>query len=179
MIDMEVINSCLENNGGCQHMCQQGPDGATCTCHPGYQLQPDGRSCQDADECEAGSHRCQQECVNSEGGYACACTQGFTLSSDTFTCLDVNECSMENGGCEHECQNTQGSFTCSCRRGYVLVDEVHCDILGGNYDVDYSGYSIRGDQDMGSTATEDYSTVLDGEMTRNRDAWNDVTYIRT
>ncbi|KAK8373253.1 hypothetical protein O3P69_018998, partial [Scylla paramamosain] len=174
MIDMEVINSCLENNGGCQHMCQQGPDGATCTCHPGYQLQPDGRSCQDADECEAGSHRCQQECVNSEGGYACACTQGFTLSSDTFTCLDVNECSMENGGCEHECQNTQGSFTCSCRRGYVLVDEVHCDILGGNYDVDYSGYSIRGDQDMGSTATEDYSTVLDGEMTRNRDAWNDV-----
>ncbi|XP_063889709.1 multiple epidermal growth factor-like domains protein 6 [Scylla paramamosain] len=176
MIDMEVINSCIENNGGCQHMCQHGPDGATCTCHPGYQLQPDGRSCQDADECEAGSHRCQQECVNSEGGYACASTQGFTLSSDTFTCLDVNECSMENGGCEHECQNTQGSFTCSCRRGYVLVDEVHCDILGGNYDVDYSGYSIRGDQDMGSTAIEDYSTVLDGETTRNRDAWNDVTY---
>ncbi|XP_063862135.1 multiple epidermal growth factor-like domains protein 6 [Scylla paramamosain] len=173
---MEVINSCLENNGGCQHMCQHGPDRAICTCHPGYQLQPDGRSCQDADECEAGSHRCQQECVNSEGGYACACTQGFTLSSDTFTCLDVNECSMENGGCEHECQNTQGSFTCSCRRGYVLVDEVHCDILGGNYDVDYSGYSIRGDQDMGSTAIEDYSTVLDGETTRNRDAWNDVTY---
>lgn len=48
--------------------------------------------------------------------------------------------------------------------------------MGSNYDVDYSGYSIRGDQDMDTTAIEDYSTVLDGETTRNRDAWNDVTY---
>ncbi|XP_050713291.1 multiple epidermal growth factor-like domains protein 6 [Eriocheir sinensis] len=87
MIDMEVINSCLENNGGCQHMCRHGPGGAVCTCHPGYELKTDGRTCQDENECGARTHRCQQECINTAGGYACACTQGFTLSSDTFTCL--------------------------------------------------------------------------------------------
>lgn len=26
-------------------MCRHGPGGAMCTCHPGYQLQADGRSC--------------------------------------------------------------------------------------------------------------------------------------
>lgn len=46
VIDMEVINSCLKNNGGCQHMCRHGTGGAVCTCHPGYQLKADGLTCQ-------------------------------------------------------------------------------------------------------------------------------------
>ncbi|ROT63664.1 hypothetical protein C7M84_018450 [Penaeus vannamei] len=124
---MEVINSCLENNGGCEHMCRHAAGGAECSCHAGYLLQPDLRSCQDDNECETGSHRCEQECVNTAGGYVCACRQGFTLSADGFSCEDVNECAQENGGCEHECRNSQGSFACSCRPGYLLVDLTHCD----------------------------------------------------
>ena len=49
-------------------------------------------------------------------------------------------------------------------------------MVGGNYDADYSGFSIRGDLDIGTTTLEDDSAVLDGAATRSREALNDVTY---
>lgn len=49
-------------------------------------------------------------------------------------------------------------------------------VVGGDYDIDYSGLSIRGDQDIGTTTLERDSTVQDGSGTSNRDLWNDVTY---
>lgn len=49
-------------------------------------------------------------------------------------------------------------------------------MVGSDYDIDYSGLSIRGDQDIGTTTLENDSTVREGSGTRNRDLWNDVTY---
>ncbi|KAK8730156.1 hypothetical protein OTU49_008116, partial [Cherax quadricarinatus] len=170
MIDMEVINSCLENNGGCQHMCRHGPGGPVCTCHPGYLLQLDRHTCKDEDECEAKTHRCQQECVNTAGGYACACALGYTLSSDTFTCVDVDECELENGGCEHQCHNTRGSYMCSCHWGYVLVDHTRCDMVEGQY----TPQDTLGDLDS-ATITEDSEVVLDTAAS-DADLPEDVTY---
>jgi len=43
---MEVIDSCTKGNGGCEHVCRQGDDGTTCSCHDGYTLRPDGKSCE-------------------------------------------------------------------------------------------------------------------------------------
>ncbi|KAK7083591.1 hypothetical protein SK128_023197, partial [Halocaridina rubra] len=175
MIDMEVINSCLDNNGGCKHMCKHGPGGAMCSCHAGYLLQPDQRSCEDEDECSTGSHRCQQECVNTPGGYACACHNGYALSTDGFSCNDVDECERENGGCEHDCRNTAGSFVCSCRRGYILVERTRCNMVDYDYtDEDYSSLSSRGDLDI-STVLEDDFNVLKGS-TSIVDNWENITY---
>jgi len=44
---MEVIDSCAKSNGGCEQVCRQGDTGTTaCSCHSGYTLRPDGKSCE-------------------------------------------------------------------------------------------------------------------------------------
>jgi len=43
---MEVIDSCANGNGGCEHVCRQGDARTTCSCHDGYALRPDGKSCE-------------------------------------------------------------------------------------------------------------------------------------
>ena len=43
---MEVIDSCATNNGGCDHECKHGVGGPICSCHKGYMLQADGRTCE-------------------------------------------------------------------------------------------------------------------------------------
>ena len=45
-IEMEVIDSCATNNGGCDHDCKHGVGGPICSCHKGYMLQADGRTCE-------------------------------------------------------------------------------------------------------------------------------------
>ena len=39
----------------------------------------DGKTCEDVDECAAGSAQCQQTCTNTLGGYECSCRDGFQL----------------------------------------------------------------------------------------------------
>jgi len=45
-IQMEVIDNCAVNNGGCHQLCTHGPYGALCSCHHGYVLMSDATSCQ-------------------------------------------------------------------------------------------------------------------------------------
>jgi len=40
------IDSCAENNGGCHHDCRHSPDGPVCTCHHGFRLLTDQKSCE-------------------------------------------------------------------------------------------------------------------------------------
>jgi len=44
-IQMEVIDSCTENNGGCDQLCTHGPHGPICSCHYGYLLASDKTTC--------------------------------------------------------------------------------------------------------------------------------------
>ena len=39
------INECLENNGGCQQVCNNIPGSLQCSCKPGYELDTDGINC--------------------------------------------------------------------------------------------------------------------------------------
>ena len=45
-IEMEVIDSCANGNGGCEQVCHHSNDGTTCSCHDGYTLKPDRKSCE-------------------------------------------------------------------------------------------------------------------------------------
>jgi len=40
------LDSCAENNGGCHHECQHSPSGPVCTCHHGFRLLSDQKSCE-------------------------------------------------------------------------------------------------------------------------------------
>ena len=45
-------SACARGNGGCSHVCRPHPDDTrTCSCYYGYQLDSDGRTCRDVNEC--------------------------------------------------------------------------------------------------------------------------------
>lgn len=50
-------------------------------CERGAGFTGDGKTCEDIDECKAGTAECQQTCTNTLGGYECSCREGFQLVS--------------------------------------------------------------------------------------------------
>uniref|UniRef100_A0A3B4BMG8 EGF-like domain-containing protein n=1 Tax=Periophthalmus magnuspinnatus TaxID=409849 RepID=A0A3B4BMG8_9GOBI len=70
------IDECALPTGGhvCSYRCANAPGSFYCTCPTaGYTLAPNGRSCQDIDECATGGHTCSasQSCFNVQGGFRC------------------------------------------------------------------------------------------------------------
>ncbi|ELU01957.1 hypothetical protein CAPTEDRAFT_51881, partial [Capitella teleta] len=52
----------------------------TCRCDHGYELHPNGASCQDIDECERGMYEVDCHiCVNLIGGFTCLCNDTYIL----------------------------------------------------------------------------------------------------
>ncbi|XP_071068728.1 low-density lipoprotein receptor-related protein 4-like isoform X3 [Dasypus novemcinctus] len=75
--------NCSLDNGGCEGQCSDTGWGVQCSCGPGWQLQPDGRSCADIDECSMAYSPCGQLCHNVPGSYSCDCVQGYQLHNGT------------------------------------------------------------------------------------------------
>lgn len=44
-IEMEIVNSCEADNGGCSHLCRHTSSGPVCSCNFGYQLDEDQKTC--------------------------------------------------------------------------------------------------------------------------------------
>ncbi|XP_077868960.1 cysteine-rich with EGF-like domain protein 2-A, partial [Saccoglossus kowalevskii] len=68
----------------CDDDCVDITPGYDCTCHYGYLLNDDLRTCSDLDECETGTHNCSQEselCVNEIGDFQCICSDGYLNTS--------------------------------------------------------------------------------------------------
>ncbi|XP_062437683.1 hemicentin-1 [Rhea pennata] len=66
------IDEC-ENRDTCQHECKNTLGSYQCTCPPGYRLTPNGKTCQDIDECLEQNIHCgsNQMCFNMRGSYQC------------------------------------------------------------------------------------------------------------
>ena len=102
---------CQPDRNGCQHSCVEEFSEAHCSCHEGFQLEVDKKSCRDVDECRSGLAKCAHNCINNLGSYECACRPGFVLAQDGLRCLDTNECLDQNGGCQQICNNSQGHYS--------------------------------------------------------------------
>ena len=123
------VNECSAGTSGCEHLCNNTIGSFKCSCRDGYELDFDGKSCADINECQRPySHKCEQICLNNDGGYSCKCRQGYELAQDGYVCDDINECEKKNGGCSDQCTNTIGSFICSCPKGFRLkIDYLTCE----------------------------------------------------
>ena len=92
-------NECLKDNGNCEQKCINESGTYHCSCNSGYQLESDGKTCEDINECN-GTNDCEQKCINDDGSYHCSCKSGYQLKSDGKTCEEINECETKNGICE-------------------------------------------------------------------------------
>ncbi|XP_029806015.1 very low-density lipoprotein receptor-like [Suricata suricatta] len=75
--------NCSLANGGCEGQCRDTNWGVQCSCGVGWQLQPDGQSCADIDECSKAYSPCGQLCHNTPGSYSCGCVYGHQLYNGT------------------------------------------------------------------------------------------------
>eukprot|EP00057_Strongylocentrotus_purpuratus_P006383 XP_011660857.1 PREDICTED: alpha-N-acetylgalactosamine-specific lectin-like [Strongylocentrotus purpuratus] len=65
------------------------PGTFNCSCTAGYELDMDGRTCNDVDECDVHSDSCDTTngvCTNMPGTFNCSCTAGYELDMDGRTC---------------------------------------------------------------------------------------------
>ncbi|XP_074618589.1 uncharacterized protein LOC141877470 isoform X2 [Acropora palmata] len=123
----EAINPC-EVDLNCSQVCYTDNNNtATCACFANYELQSDGKTCLDIDECNSTNHLtlCDQICENIPGSYKCSCKKGFNLINNR-RCEDINECIDEDYfNCTDPlqyCVNTPGSHKCECEKGLQLID---------------------------------------------------------
>ncbi|XP_072345995.1 latent-transforming growth factor beta-binding protein 4 isoform X2 [Scyliorhinus torazame] len=100
--------------------CVIRPQGYTCACNTGFQLNAHQSRCVDTDECELRPLPCSNgQCVNSVGSFHCACSRGFSANSHRTDCVDTDECELRPLPCSNgQCVNSVGSFHCACSRGF-------------------------------------------------------------
>ena len=109
----EEINACTKF--GCEHLCQEiDYDKAVCSCRSGFQLNKDGRSCLDVNECShPGLNECSpaQVCINLPGSYQCS----EIAQPANSTRSDSNETrSLSLRGSPNEMANTKNQ---ECKEG--------------------------------------------------------------
>ncbi|XP_043497943.1 low-density lipoprotein receptor-related protein 2 isoform X2 [Polistes fuscatus] len=83
------LEECQHQSGLCSNKCIRTPLGAQCACSAGEELDSDGYTCRDLDECDPPG-RCSQICINNKGSYHCNCVDGYILEKDKHTCKALN-----------------------------------------------------------------------------------------
>ncbi|XP_019817521.2 fibulin-1 isoform X2 [Bos indicus] len=134
------LNDRCRGGGPCKQQCRDTGEEVVCSCFVGYQLLPDGVSCEDVNECITGGQSCRlgETCVNTAGSFRCqrdsSCGTGYELTEDN-DCKDIDECESGIHNClpDFICQNTLGSFRCrpklQCKSGFIQ------DALGNCIDI--------------------------------------------
>ncbi|XP_076876101.1 fibrillin-2 [Brachyhypopomus gauderio] len=115
------VDECLESAELCENgQCQNLPGGYRCECEIGFTPAPDGRACQDIDECSFQTICVFGTCENLPGMFRCICEEGYELDRSGGNCSDVNECLDPINCVNGHCVNTPGSYECNCPTDFEL-----------------------------------------------------------
>ncbi|XP_067825529.1 hemicentin-1-like [Heptranchias perlo] len=114
----------------CSHTCHNAMGSFSCACPAGFTVGFNGKTCEDVDECQLGTHMCNfgQDCQNEAGSYRCLvrCGIGFKQSAERASCEDIDECEQSaSSPCHQRCLNAIGTYRCACEPGYQLQGQ-HC-----------------------------------------------------
>ncbi len=128
-----AYNPCLSNESLCEYKehCVFNSKSESlydCGCPPFMQVDTDGRTCIDINECLNPSlYECKEleKCVNIQvsgysqlsAGYECQCKEGYKFDVGIHQCIDIDECETH---CLYasRCTNLIGSFSCECLHGF-------------------------------------------------------------
>ncbi|XP_063201848.1 fibrillin-1 isoform X1 [Chroicocephalus ridibundus] len=139
------LDECSENLNLCENgQCLNAPGGYRCECDMGFLPSPDGKACEDIDECSLPNICVYGTCHNLPGLFRCECEVGYELDRSGGNCTDVNECADPTTCISGTCVNTAGSYTCECPPDFELnPTRVGCvDTRSGNC---YLDIKTRGD----------------------------------
>ncbi|XP_015790541.1 low-density lipoprotein receptor-related protein 2-like [Tetranychus urticae] len=107
----------------CSHYCvfNKSNNGSKCICSDGYQLLPDGLTCEDIDECTLDPFKrpCTHECTNTLGSYRCSCFEGFTSAIEYGFCVPItkkNRCAI----------SAKESYLLTLKDGHIFLRYFKC-----------------------------------------------------
>ncbi|XP_029650386.1 fibulin-1 isoform X1 [Octopus sinensis] len=108
--DLPDSSHCFPNNP-CEQLCFATHNSVRCSCHKGYEINPDGKTCTDINECLT-ERPCAQGtlCINTPGSFSCSVSTGcpersnFDAGSNSCTCppntihnVTTNRCECKTG----------------------------------------------------------------------------------
>ena len=123
---IEKGRDCGQNMSSlCDQICtlnEASEKGYECSCGEKFELDKDGRTCVDFNECnyrDANNCSEKEECKNIKGGYECTCKEGYEKVKNK--CEDIDECHPEFHKCDlnAKCTNNEGGFRCTCNEYYT------------------------------------------------------------
>uniref|UniRef100_A0A9L0S383 EGF-like domain-containing protein n=1 Tax=Equus caballus TaxID=9796 RepID=A0A9L0S383_HORSE len=120
-VELEIVNCCERNNGGCSHHRERVLDGPRCSCNHGHRSDSDEKTCIDLDECESGEACCAQLCITFSGGYECSCQKGFGISSDGCGCDALDDDELEEEEEELEGMRFPGRYSRAHLNCFIML----------------------------------------------------------
>lgn len=142
-----VTNACLENNGGCTHLCFRDYTNYYCACPLGQSLQNDNKTCYTPKHCNMAEFKCETSDICIPKNLRCNgfkdcemgedeidCTKEHRCGTGYFQCVN-GECILERKVCDfhYDCKDSSDELNCNdyenkakCAAGHFQCGDGNC-----------------------------------------------------